>query len=172
MSLPSRFRAFLKDKTSLLSRFRAFLKDPTGRKRAALEAEITRREVERYRLKAQQAQRYLETRKAIREIEKKEKIVITPKPVEPEVHPIPIPSLMDEYVSYIDVTYAYRAGKDDSSPKIKRPTMRIYGVTRDSFDGASYLAEKHALYRRNGGAAWGTGPDSKVQIVGSGRKRR
>src|SRR3990172_9315639 len=119
-----------------------------------------------------QRERYLETRKAIREIEKKEKVVITPKPEAPAVRPIPVPALMKEYVDYIDVQYAYRSSKDDSSHSIKRPTVRIYGANRDTFDGKEYLAQKHAMYRRNGGAAWGIGPDSKVQIVGSGRKRR
>ena len=119
-----------------------------------------------------QRERYLEIRKAIRKIEKEEKVIITPKPKEPEVHPIPLPALMNEYVSYIDITYAYRPNKNDSSSVIKRPKIRIYGATRDTFDGEEYLAQKHAMYRRHGGAAWGTGEDNKLQIIGSGRKRR
>jgi len=110
-----------------------------------------------------QRERYLETRRAIREIEKKEKITITPKPEAPAVRPIP---KYEDYVQYIDVQFTYRASKSDKSRDVKRATYRVWGETRSSFDSTEYLAEKHSRYKLTGGAAW------NVHVVGSGSKKQ
>ena len=128
----------------LLSRFKSFLKDPTGKKRRAIEEELAKIERELAR-------------------RKEEKVLISPKPTEPEVRPIP---KYEDYVQYIDVQFTYRSSESDKSRDVKRATYRIWGESRNSFDSSAYLAEKHFKYKLTGGAAW------NVHVVGSGRKQR